>query len=290
MATRRDWYDLPEELRQAVEHRTGQVTATTSPEAGRNSELAVTLSTASGPVFCKGITTGSPLVTMHRNELAVGPHLPADLAPRLLWHIDAAGWLLLGFEHLAGHHADLSPESDDLPAVADAVARLHRTTPPPTPRRPMANQWAHGLRTELASPLPDDADPWSATNADLVSDWAAKAPDHMHGDHLVHSDLNPANFLITDTAKVVDWAWWRTGAPWIDPALLVIRLIAAGHPPDAAEHWAARHSPDFAATPSDALTAFAASTLRLWERRFANTPPTAAARTWTRHRMSSDAR
>jgi Ser/Thr protein kinase RdoA (MazF antagonist) len=149
----------------------------------------------------------------------------------------------------------------------------------------MANQWMQALKTEFAAP-PPNADPWSATNADLITSWAAKAPDHMHGGHLVHSDLNAANFLITDTAKVIDWAWWRTGAAWIDPALLVIRLIAAGHQPDAAEHRAARQSPDFAAAPPDALTAFAASAVRLWERRFPSTPATAAARTWTRHRMS----
>ncbi|MBW4721055.1 phosphotransferase [Saccharothrix obliqua] len=275
MATRRDWHDLPEGVRQAVEQRTGPVAGATSPAGGRNSELAVTLTTPSGPVFCKGITTGSPLAAMHRNELAIGPHLPADLAPRLLWHVEQDDWLLLGFEHAAGHHADLSPDSDDLPAVADAVTRI-RLTAPPTTQRPMASQWAQALKTALATP----------SNSDLITDWAAKAPDHMHGGHLIHSDLNPANFLITDTAKVIDWAWWRTGAAWIDPALLVIRLIAAGHQPDAAEHWATRHSPDFATTPPDALTAFAASVVRIWERRFPSTPTTTAARTWTRHRTS----
>lgn len=285
MATRRDWHDLPEGVRQAVEQHTGPVSEATSPDGGRNSALAVTLTTPSGPVFCKGITTGSPLAAMHRNELAISPYLPADLAPRLLWHVEQDDWLILGFEHAAGHHADLSPDSDDLPAVADALTRIRRTAPPPTPRRPMANQWAHALKAELATP-PPNTDPWSATNADLINGWAAKAPDHMHGDHLVHSDLNPANFFITDTAKVIDWAWWRTGATWIDPALLVIRLIAAGHRPDAAEHWAAQQSPDFATTPPDVLTALAASAVRLWERRFPSTATTTAARTWTRHRMS----
>ncbi|MEV0677210.1 hypothetical protein AB0I60_11890 [Actinosynnema sp. NPDC050436] len=222
---------------------------------------------------------------MHCNELAISPHLPADLAPTLLWHVDADGWLLLGFEHLAGHHADLSPDSADLPAVADAVTRIHRTPPPQTPRRPMADQWTKALEIELAAP-PPNADPWSASNAGLITEWAAGAPAHMHGDHLVHSDLNAANFLIADTAKVVDWAWWRTGAAWIDPALLVIRLIAADHRPEAAEKWMAHRSPDLATAPPEAPTAFAASVVRLWERRFPHTPATAAARTWARHRMS----
>ncbi|MEU5690884.1 hypothetical protein [Actinosynnema sp. NPDC020468] len=270
-------------MRQAVEQHTGPVSEVRSPDSGRNSELAVTLTTASGPVFCKGITTGSPLAAMHRNELTIGPHLPDELAPRLLWHVEADDWLILGFEHLDGHHADLSPGSTDLPAVADAVARIAAGEPPQT--RPMAIQWHQALKKELGSPPPDNADPWSETNAELVVDWAARAPEHLDGDRLIHSDLNPANFLITGTAKVIDWAWWRTGAAWIDPAFLTVRLIAEGHRPDAAENWAQRFDA-FAAAPPHAITSFAASLLRMWERRFATTPPTTAVRTWTRHRMS----
>ncbi|GGP36779.1 phosphotransferase [Saccharothrix coeruleofusca] len=283
MTSRRDWHDVPERVRQAVEQHTGPASGAKSLRDGRNSELAVTLTTPSGSVFCKGITTGSSLSAMHRNELAIGSHLPDDLAPRLLWHVEADGWLVLGFEHVTGHHADLSPGSADLLAVADAVTRI-RSVPPPQ-ARPMASQWTRALKVELDLPLSNDADPWSAANAGLIAEWAAKAPDQLDGNRLVHSDLNPANFLVADTAKVVDWAWWRTGAAWIDTALLVIRLIAAGHRPEAAEQWAYQ-SPDFASTPPDAVTAFAASVLRLWERRFATTTATAAARAWTRHRMS----
>ncbi|NUT49572.1 MAG: phosphotransferase [Saccharothrix sp.] len=259
-----------------------------SSTGGRNSELAVTLSTGSGRVFCKGITTDSPSAGTHRNEITVSPFLPERLAPRVLWSIESGGWLLLGFEHVSGQHADLSPGSPDLPAVAEAVEDISRASPPPASvaRRPMAEQWARAMDAETKLPPPDGADPWSVANADLLVTWAARAPAHLDGPHLIHSDLNPTNFLVSDRARVIDWAWWKTGAAWIDPAFLVIRLIAAGHDPDRAEKWA-RGFDGFAAAPADALTAFSASVIRLWERRFPTTPATDAARTWARHRVAA---
>ncbi|WP_241829094.1 phosphotransferase [Saccharothrix sp. CB00851] len=249
--------------------------------------MAVTLSTDSGRVFCKGITTDSPLARMHRNEVTVNPFLPGRLAPRLLWSIEMDGWLLLGFEHIPGRHADLSPGTADLPAVADVVDEIGRTAPPPASiaHRVMSAQWARAMEVETNLPPPGDADPWSLANADLLATWAARAPARMEGRRLIHSDLNPANILVSDTARVVDWAWWKTGAAWVDPAFLVIRLVAEGHDPGSAEEWARRFD-GFAAASPDTLTAFSASVLRLWERKFAATPATNAARTWARYRVA----
>ncbi|WNV90344.1 phosphotransferase [Umezawaea sp. Da 62-37] len=288
MKVRRDWYDLPEGVRLAVEHNIGQVLKTDSPTAGRNSELALTLWSEAGPVYCKGITTASSAwSSMHRNEMAVNPSLPDELAPRLLWHVETEGWLLLGFEHVSGQHADLSPDSADLPLVADAVAQISRTPLPPAPvaRRSMSEQWARGLAAEIGSPLPPEAESWSAENLGLLDEWAIRAPDHMDGSSLAHTDLHPANILVSGRAQIIDWAWWRTAAPWVDPAFLLIRLIAEGHDPEAAEKWGCQFD-GFSAAPPEALTAFVASVVRMWERRFSNTAATEAARQWARYRLS----
>ncbi len=77
MTTRHAWDDLPAGAKQAVEDRIGQVLKTESTPGGRNSELSETLWTDHGPVFCKGISTDSPISYMHRNEIAVNPFLPA---------------------------------------------------------------------------------------------------------------------------------------------------------------------------------------------------------------------
>jgi hypothetical protein len=287
MTIRREWNDLPEGARQAVEHEIGKVLRAQSPTGGRNSELAATLWADAGPVFCKGITTDSKLSVMHRNEITVNPFLPDGLAPRLLWATEADGWLLLGFEHVSGQHADFSPDSPDLRLVAEAVAEISRIPAPPVSvaRRPMSEQWARALRRESESPPPADADPWSVENAELLVTWTTRAAGHMDGSSLIHTDPNCANFLVSDRARVIDWAWWQTGATWVDPAFAVPRLIAEGHDPESAEKWA-RQVDGFAEAPSDALTAFAASLLRLWERRFADTPATNAARRWAQYRMA----
>jgi hypothetical protein len=287
MTNRREWDDLPEGVRHAVERKTGAVLTAKSPDAGRSSELSATLTTASGPVFCKGITADSPSAWMHRNEIAVNPFLSERLAPRLLWDVEVDGWLLLGFEHVSGQHANLSPDSADLPLIADAVVEISHTSPPPesVARRPMAAQWKRMVEEEGRAASPVDADPWAAANAELLATLASRAPQYMDGDRLIHSDLNPLNLLVSDRARVIDWAWWRTGAAWIDPAYLVIRLIAEGHDPDAAEKWA--HQFDgYAEAPPDALTAYCASLVRLWGRRFPNTPTTNAARRWVQHRLT----
>ncbi|MEU7527716.1 phosphotransferase [Saccharothrix sp. NPDC042600] len=286
MTNRRGWHDLPEGARLAVERRIGTVLTSESPSAGRSSELSAILTTACDRVFCKGITADSPSAWMHRNEAVVSPFLPERLAPRLLWEIEVDGWLLLGFEHVIGRHANLSPDSSDLPLIAEAVVEISRTPAPPksVAQRPIAAQWKRmvGEQNRLAPHV--GIDPGCAANAELLASWASRAPEHMLGNRLIHSDLNPLNFLVSDRARVIDWAWWRTGAAWIDPAYLAIRLIAEGHDPQAAEKWAHQFE-GFAEARPDAVTAYCASLVQMWGRKFPNTAPTNAARRWLRHRL-----
>lgn len=286
MTTRLDWNGLPDAVKQAVEHHVGPVVKAESTPGGRNSQLSETLWTEQDLVFCKGISTDSPISYMHRNEITVNPFLPDGLAPRLLWHLETAGWLLLRYQHLSGQHADLSPNSEDLPLVAEAVATISRVPAPPAAlaRRSMSERWGQALTREIEFSSFGEADPWSADNADLLVTLATRAPFHMDGSGLVHSDLNPTNFLVSDRAQVVDWAWWQTGASWFDPAYLVIRLIAEGHSPESAEALACQFD-GFAQASSEAITAFAASAVCMWERRFSHTAPTKAARRWVRYRM-----
>lgn len=287
MTVRRDWNELPEGAKHAVQRSIGKVSKAVSTPGGRNSELSETLWTDNGPVFCKGISTDSPISYMHRNEITISPYLPAELAPPLLWHFEADGWLLLGFEHVAGQHADLTPDSSHLPLVAEAVRQINSATTatPATGARRMSDQWSRALKRESEFDTPTSSDPWIAEHAPLLAALADRAPSYMDGSTLIHSDLNPTNFVVFDRARVVDWAWWQTGAAWFDPAYLVIRLIAEGHTPASAEKWAQQFN-TFATAPPDAITTFAASAVRLWERRFPHTAATEAARRWVRYRMN----
>jgi hypothetical protein len=279
---------LPPALVNAVEKEVGRVISTEEAPAGRNSEIAVSLLAVDGRFFCKGVKADDPQSFMHRNEAAVNPFLPEGLAPRLLWQIEEEGWLLLGFEHVSGQHANFSPGSPHLPMLAEAVRVISTTDAPPASsvKREMGKQWATALDRELAMELPKGAHEWSRENAVTIAEWARRAPGYMDGTTLIHSDLNPFNFLISDTARVVDWAWWRSGAPWIDGAQVAVRLIAAGHEPPDAETWAGQLE-GFRTADPDGITAYTASLVRLWERKFAGTDATEGARRWFEYRLSN---
>jgi hypothetical protein len=90
-------------------------------------------------------------------------------------------------------------------------------------------------------------------------------PELLAGDHLLHTDLHEDQFVVTagGEVRVVDWGWPASGASWIDPAFLVLRLIGAGRPPEAAEAWARAHT-RWAVAAANEITAFAVYVAGLW--------------------------
>ncbi|GAB1692223.1 hypothetical protein [Krasilnikovia sp. M28-CT-15] len=64
------------------------------------------------------------------------------------------------------------------------------------------------------------------------------APELVDGDTLLHTDVTARNFIMSSSVSVVDWSTPCRGAAWIDTALMVVRLIRAGHTPEQAERWA----------------------------------------------------
>ena len=116
------------------------------------------------------------------------------------------------FEYVQGRHPDLSPDSPDLPAVAATLSTMAiALTPSPIPKVQAASvRWADRV-----------------------------APEVVDGQTLVHTDVTPHNFLIHEGGMtVVDWSMPCRGAAWIDTALMVVRLVRAGHSPEQAEGWA----------------------------------------------------
>ncbi|MDQ7802655.1 phosphotransferase [Amycolatopsis sp. A133] len=233
----RDRMPLPPAARAAVEVEIGEIRRVEPLASGLNSAFAAVLHTADGAVFVKGMPEGHPGVRGQQREAAIAPHI-SGIAPRLRWHLNPAGWDLLGFDHLPGHTADLSPGSPDLASLARTLTRLGELEPPPLPLPRIEQRW-----TGLA----DDAD------LALLAD-----------EHLLHTDLNPNNILVSDgRAWLVDWAWPTLGAPWVDPACAALWLIAEGHTPTAAETWA-RTLPAWTRVPRDGLDTFVAVSSRLW--------------------------
>lgn len=255
------WSHLPPDLHAAVAARVGRIDSIQNVEHGSMRQLAAVLHTDGGPVFCKGVRSAAPSAWLHRNELAVNPWLPAHLVPRVRWSVEAAGWLLTGFEHVEGAPPDISPGSSDLALVASALVELAAVlTPAPVAVRPFTRRWAG-----------------------LVE------PAVVAGSTLLHTDMTPRNFLVAGKRVwVVDWSMPSRGAAYIDAALMVVRLIRAGHEPAGAVAWA-QALPAWGAAPAASLTAFARALAVLAHRRSETDPAphrrelAAAARRWARH-------
>ncbi|MGW5939083.1 aminoglycoside phosphotransferase [Streptomyces celluloflavus] len=256
---RRDWDDLPADVRAAVREHTGPIRSARSAGAGFSSQLAVTLDTARGRVFVKGMRQDHAEAWTQRREADVGPHI-VPLGPRLLWHVTAGGWDLLGFEHLTGRSADYGPASADLPLVVEAMTALGRIACPEVELADAGQRWA--------AYLDDPAD------ARLFT-----------GTALLHTDWHHTNVLITgpdaappgntprptDTARLIDWPWATRGAAWIDPACWIVWLGFAGHDPQQAERWAAK-VPAWSTAPAGALDLFATAQARFWQETEATYP------------------
>ncbi|MFF0388487.1 phosphotransferase [Kitasatospora sp. NPDC004615] len=280
------WHQLPSELRSGIEGRTGPVARATPPTAGTVSDFAALLDAAGGPVFCKAVREDNAKAWMHRLESAVNTVLPPGIGPRLLWTVEAAGWLALGFERAPGRHADLSPGSADLPVIARTLETLAETLTPAPPLRTLrlADRWSgQDFWHTLDERHRDRLDAWAVERLSTLIGAEHEAPALIDGGTLVHTDLTGPNLLVDgDTVRVVDWAFPAPGAAWVDTAYLVVRLIQAGHTPENAERWADGVSMWRAASPG-AVTAFVATLTGLWTLRADALGAHGLA--WLRHRL-----
>jgi hypothetical protein len=159
-----DWAALPEAVTKEVIGRAGGshiVPATT----GDHAEIAATVTGTNGAVFVKAAHTDFGVRSL-RFELRPGEAVGGSHSPTVEWHFETEGWLVVGFEHCEGRYADLSPASPDLDLLGDALTVLGET------------------------PVPD---------VPLFSPTARLGFEHpaMDGDTLVHTDLGPANLIVT---------------------------------------------------------------------------------------------
>ena len=198
----------------------------------------------------------------------INPHVRA-VAPRLLWHDQAAGWDVLAFEYIGGaRHADCRPGSPDLPRVIGAMHQLAAISCPDLPVKQARQRWAAYVDRE----------------ADL---------DLLDGDALLHTDFNPLNILLgPERTWIIDWAWPTRGAAFIDAACFLIRAMAAGHSASQAEALAAT-CPGWQQAPSAAIDIFALASARLYHEIARDDPQpfkqrlAAVADEWACHRLGT---
>jgi hypothetical protein len=200
---------------------------------GDHAEIAATVTGAGGSVFIKAAVSELGVRSL-RYELLVSRAIDKPYSPAVEWDFEADGWLVVGFQHVDGARADLSPDSPNLDLLDTVLKDL--------------------IETRVPGDLP------------LFSPAARLGFDHsaMQGDTLVHTDLNPANLVVTPTGvRVVDWAMATKAAPWVELALLTPWLIGSGHTPEQAEAWLARHTA-WNATAPEILDDFTSSNAAKW--------------------------
>lgn len=202
-------------FRALIQPHTGRVAQVAPPRGqGFSTDLLAVVECEKGSFFVKAMRNrpGGRRAQMLR-EKAINPFV-RSIAPSLLWSAEDHGWIVLGFDLVEGRESDFTPGSPDLPVIVDLLNRVGELN------------------------LPDIARDWPETRWDW---WADRgAPTLFSGDTLLHADINPGNLLIGEERSwVVDWSWPTRGAAFIDPAMLVVQLVAAGHTPESAEEWAA---------------------------------------------------
>jgi hypothetical protein len=259
--------DLPESaILPLIEGHTGPVAGIRRTARGFSSDLTAVVDCARGPFFVKAMRNrpGGRRKSLIR-ERRINAHL-GHISPHLLWDVEAEDWLVLGFEVVDGRSSDFAPGSTDLALVVDAIGEIGRLS------------------------LPRIAQDWTETRWDRFASDSSEA-ELFRGDSLLCTDINPSNFIVVRRRVwAVDWAWPTRGAGFIDPALLVLQLVAAGHTPDSAEKWAER-LPAWREAAPQAVDAFAAANLRLYRAAVGRKPDVDwlkamvdACRAWTEHR------
>lgn len=227
-----DWTALPAAVKTEIAGRVGGVPEVIPASSGNHAEIAATVAGPTGKVFIKAASSEFGVRTL-RYELLASRAVSLSCSPAVEWDFESHGWLVIGFEHCEGPHADLSPGSPDLDLLTSALKELAETTAP--------GQF------------------WYTPSARLAFSDPA-----MDGEMLIHTDLNPANLIVTRQGlRIVDWAFAAKAAPWVELALLAQWLIGSGHTPQQAEEWLARH-PAWSVIDPETLDEFASRNAAKW--------------------------
>jgi aminoglycoside phosphotransferase (APT) family kinase protein len=286
------WESFPPGRVAAIEQLTGSVMQAESATGGLMPGLAAVVHAANGRYFIKAAPADSPAARLYEREMVANKSLPASVpAPRMLYSSSEGGWLVMVLDFLDAKDVDLSPGSPDLDGIPAALAAISAAHAWDAGTPVAANVTALQDKASALLGKPPDGQPWDMYRT-AVEGFDSAA---LTGDRLVHYDLHPGNLKVTKDADivVVDWGFACAGAPWIDAAFLVPRLIEAGHSPAAAERLVS-HLPAWQTAPAPAVTALAALWTMFREYKAVHGPKDArsfreraarAGRSWVEHRM-----
>lgn len=254
------------EVQALICEHTGPVTAFEPTSRGSSSDVTAMVDSENGGFFVKAVRNrpGGRRDSITREKL-INPFV-WPISPALRWTVEDESWIVLGFEAVEGRSSDFAPDSADLPSIVELIECIGRLKLPPVAEHWPENRWDPYVRDDSEAEL-------------------------FRGETLLHTDINPNNFLVGTVGMwAVDWAWPTRGAAFIDPAILVLQLVAAGHTPESADSWAGRCTAWAEADPK-AVDAFAVAQLRLYRAAHGRKPDqpwlgamAAAAQSWVGQR------
>lgn len=289
------WEDLPRENTAAIERQFGRIIKAEPLSGGLMPGLAAVLHAEDGQRwFLKAAPPDSPARHLFERELTANAGLPEEAPAPRLRHARDTGWIVLVFNHVDGRHADLSPGSPDLPGVVNMVRAVGTLSA----RDDAPDVAGHVTELQMKTARLLASHPDGELQRLIAAATHALDIRELAGQRLVHYDLHSGNLLVTGGGVVaVDWSFAGKGAAWIDAALLVPRLIAAGHSPGDAELMVSA-LPAWRSAPRAAVTGLAAywTAFRAYKASYGPEPTreirTRAARAgqaWVHHRMSTRA-
>jgi hypothetical protein len=250
--------NLPVPVRDAIAATIGPIDIA-SPVTGKpDGAVTALVRTRQGRFFVKAMPPRGDTRSQLR-EATLAPYVLPIGAP-LIAHIEH-DWDILIFEAIEGTTANYAPGSEDLPVVAELLARAGHLACPST-----VDLYEAPLRLQT-----------------LIKD--ADLP-YFAGSTLLHTEPAAANVIIVDgRARLVGWSVATRGAAWLDAAFWVIHLVAAGHQPAAAEDIVAR-IPVWQDAPAVAVSLFATVQARIPRRSADGETLRAATRQWLEYRRS----
>lgn len=221
-ARRVEWVHLPPAVRRRVEQHAGSpVVAAESAGGGFTPGFASVLTCADGSrhfVKAAGVRAQRAFATAYREEARVLAALPGDLpVPHLRWAEEVDGWFAMGLEHVDAALPARPWSSDDLRRCSDLlVALAARLTPAPSLGVPT-------LMGELAG-WPGLWDRIDRPRADELGALAARAPQVLVGETLVHTDVRDDNLLLAADGRtwLCDWKGPLVGPAWLDSLWLLV--------------------------------------------------------------------
>ena len=228
---RRDWFDLPPQVREALElHLKARVIGSRVEPGGFSPGVASRLALSDGRrVFAKvlGPEPNLESVGVHRREARILAQMPSNApVPKLLSVYDDGEWVALFLEEIEGRPPLLPWTQSELRRVVRGIESLVEfLTPAPFSAPPFGeryrrtfNLWREMLEREKSGTIRlNDLDPWAREHLHDLASLEEGFEKASAGSTLLHCDLRADNILIANRrVYFADWPGACIGAGWID--------------------------------------------------------------------------